>query len=177
MAAARSDEDGFGVNRLTLREILLTDIDVHFGAQFERYESTSDGRVRAMFRDGSAAVGDLLVGADGTNSAVRSQLLPTARITGLECAAYGRTLIGDDPLDWLPHVLTDSFNRVTGPGGAGMAVATCRTREPLPTAVAPLAPHATLTDVAAPAPVAATSAATAVQTPGIPRRVARPIMR
>jgi hypothetical protein len=34
-------------------------------------------------------------------------------------------------MEWLPEVLTDSFNRITGPGGAGMAVATCRTREPV----------------------------------------------
>ncbi len=59
---------GFGVNRLTLREVLLTGLDdiVHFGANFERYTQEADGRIRAHFADGTSAVGDLLVGADGT---------------------------------------------------------------------------------------------------------------
>src|SRR5438046_5235093 len=46
---------GFGVNRLTLREILLAGLDgmVHFGRTFHRYEQTHDGRVRAFFTDGA----------------------------------------------------------------------------------------------------------------------------
>jgi 2-polyprenyl-6-methoxyphenol hydroxylase-like FAD-dependent oxidoreductase len=140
--------DGFGVNRLTLREILLGGLDefVHFGQRFQRYESTPDGRVRAHFEGGSPVVADLLVGADGTNSAVRTELVPDAVIDGLECAAYGKTPIGPDTMQWLPEVLTESFNRITAADGAGMAVATCRTQEPVASAVARLAPEVRLTD-------------------------------
>ncbi|MEJ3745318.1 NAD(P)/FAD-dependent oxidoreductase [Actinomycetes bacterium KLBMP 9797] len=71
----------YGVSRIKLREVLLTGLDgvVRHGKVFERYERTADGRVVAHFADGSSAVGDLLVGADGANSRVRGQLLPHAR--------------------------------------------------------------------------------------------------
>ncbi len=141
--------DGFGVNRLTLREILLAGLDdvVHFGQSFDHYESTVDGGVRAVFTDGATVEGDLLVGADGTGSVVRRQLVPDAVVDELECAAYGRTPITAGTLEWLPDVLTESFNRITGPGGTAMAVATCRTLEPTAAAAARLAPGVHLTDV------------------------------
>src|SRR6266511_736653 len=84
---------GFGVNRLTLREILLADIDE------------------------------------------------------LHYAIYGKTPITADTLAWVPDVLIDSFNRVIGPEGAAMAVATCRTREPVADATAKFAPRLHLTDM------------------------------
>jgi 2-polyprenyl-6-methoxyphenol hydroxylase-like FAD-dependent oxidoreductase len=70
-----------GASRITLRQVLLSGLDdaVEFAKTFERYELTGDGRVTAHFTDGSAATGDLLVGADGANSRVRAQLLPHAR--------------------------------------------------------------------------------------------------
>jgi hypothetical protein len=45
------DDSFFGVNRLTLREILLAGLEeiVHFGKTFERFEQLDDGRVRAYF--------------------------------------------------------------------------------------------------------------------------------
>jgi 2-polyprenyl-6-methoxyphenol hydroxylase-like FAD-dependent oxidoreductase len=134
---------GFGVSRLTLREILLTGLDVRFGKTFTRYSPAPDGRVAAHFADGSSAVGDLLAGADGTWSAVRHQLLPDAVIDELGWAVYGRTPFAD----WVPGVLTNTFNRITGPGGTGMSVATCRALEPVASAVARLAPSARLTGI------------------------------
>jgi len=47
----------------------------HFGKGFIRFEN-GDGRVVACFDDGSQAHADLLIGADGLRSAVRSQLYP-----------------------------------------------------------------------------------------------------
>jgi 2-polyprenyl-6-methoxyphenol hydroxylase-like FAD-dependent oxidoreductase len=134
---------GFGVNRLTLREILLAGLDVRFGKTFTHYSPAPGGRVAAHFADGSSAVGDLLAGADGTGSAVRRQLLPDAVIDELGWAIYGRTPFAD----WVPGVLVDTFNRITGPGGTGMSVATCRALEPASSAAARLAPSARLTGI------------------------------
>src|SRR5260370_6043233 len=115
---------GFGVNRLTLREILLTGLDdiVRFGTTFERYAQEAGGRIRAHFADGTSAVGDLLVGADGTRSVVRRQLLPDSGLDELGRFIYGRTPFVAD----VPGVLIDTFNQMTGPGGGTLSVATSR---------------------------------------------------
>ncbi len=68
---------GFGVNRLTLREILLAGLDVRFGRTFTHYSSRSDGRVAAHFADGSSAAGP--VGRGGRH-----------RVGGAPTAAPGR---------------------------------------------------------------------------------------
>ena len=70
------------VSRMTLRQILLTGVEdlVHFDKAFTRYEQGADGRVTAHFADGTSATGDLLVAADGSNSRVRRQYLPEARL-------------------------------------------------------------------------------------------------
>ncbi|HEY1389704.1 MAG TPA: FAD-dependent monooxygenase [Ktedonobacterales bacterium] len=143
------DPSAFGVNRLTLREILLAGLEdvVSFGKTFERFERLDDGRVRAYFADGTAADGDLLVGADGTASAVRQLLVPDAQIDILHDAMYGKTLITAETPEWMPDVLVDTFNNVIHPDGARMAVATCRTWEPVADATARLAPEICLTDV------------------------------
>ncbi|GII58282.1 monooxygenase [Planotetraspora thailandica] len=137
----------FGVNRLTLREILLAGLDCHFGKTFVRYDHTGDGRVRVHFADGTHAVGDLLVGADGTGSAVRRQLLPAAQVDDIGDFIYGRTPIAPGMLDWVPEVLVDSFNRLISPGGTAMSVVTCRAREAVPEAVSRYAPGSQLTDI------------------------------
>jgi 2-polyprenyl-6-methoxyphenol hydroxylase-like FAD-dependent oxidoreductase len=125
---------GLGVNRLTLREILLTDIEdtVHFGKTFDRYEELSDGRVRAHFTDGSTADGTMLVGADGTNSLVRRQLVPDAVIDELGWAVHGRTPLTDDLLAVTPAELIDTFNRVIAADATTISIATCRTLRPNP---------------------------------------------
>ncbi|OAA66098.1 FAD-dependent monooxygenase [Cordyceps fumosorosea ARSEF 2679] len=70
----------YSVSRMTLRQLLLTGLEdvVQFDKRFTRYENNADGTVTAHFEDGSSAVGDALVGADGTNSPVRRQYLPHA---------------------------------------------------------------------------------------------------
>ena len=121
---------GFGVNRLTLREIMLSGLDdiVRFGVTFERYTQEAGGRIRAHFADSTSAVGDLLVGADGTRSAVRRQLLPDSALDELGRFIYGRTPFVAE----VPGVLIDTFNQMTGPGGVTMSVATCRKRGKAP---------------------------------------------
>ncbi|KAB8187568.1 FAD-dependent oxidoreductase [Nonomuraea phyllanthi] len=141
--------DGLGVNRLTLREILMTGLSgsVCFGMEYERYERLGDGRVRANFADGASVTGDLLVGADGVASRVRAQLLPGAVVDELDWALYGRTWITPGLLSTTPPELVDTFNRIIAPDGTAVSVATCRPLTPVPEAVARHAPGARLTDV------------------------------
>jgi 2-polyprenyl-6-methoxyphenol hydroxylase-like FAD-dependent oxidoreductase len=134
---------GFGVNRATLREILLTGVDVRFGARFTHYGPG----VRVHVDGLPPLAADLLVGADGTGSAVRHQLLPDAGVDDLGWAVYGRTPLTDDLLERLPAELLYTFNRVMAADGTALSVVTCRTQVPVPEAVRRHAPHARLTDV------------------------------
>jgi 2-polyprenyl-6-methoxyphenol hydroxylase-like FAD-dependent oxidoreductase len=111
------------VDRLTLRQVLLTGLDVRHGAAFERYELLDDDRVQAFFSDGTAAAADLLVAADGTRSRVRAQLLPDAvvRETG-QAQVYGTTPLTEEVRALVPAAL-DGFCAVTGPDGRVVSLA------------------------------------------------------
>src|SRR4029453_13730285 len=102
----------YGASRISLREVLLTDLDdvVRLGKAFERYEIGADQRVIAHFSDGTSATADILIGADGANSRVRQQLLPHAeRIdTGILAVAGKHRLDGAD----LPRTLREDANIV-----------------------------------------------------------------
>jgi 2-polyprenyl-6-methoxyphenol hydroxylase-like FAD-dependent oxidoreductase len=108
----------YGASRITLREVLLSDLDdvVHLGKTFERYETDVDGRVTAYFSDGTSATADVLIGADGANSRVRLQLLPDAeRIdTGILAIAGKYRLDGAN----LPRALREDANMII-PTGSG----------------------------------------------------------
>lgn len=82
------------VSRMTLRQVLLTGLEdvVHFDKKFLSYEKRDDGHVVARFEDGSEAVGDLLVGADGANSPVRQQRLPNAQMADTGIRSVGGKL-------------------------------------------------------------------------------------
>ncbi|WP_422928408.1 FAD-dependent oxidoreductase [Singulisphaera sp. PoT] len=79
------------VSRMTMRQVLLTGLEdvVHFDKSFERYEQRADGKVTAYFNDGTSTTGDLLVAADGTNSRVRKQYLPHAKLEESGILAIG----------------------------------------------------------------------------------------
>jgi 2-polyprenyl-6-methoxyphenol hydroxylase-like FAD-dependent oxidoreductase len=118
------------VNRQTFREVLaagLTDRLV-FGHELTRYEASEDG-VRLHFADGRRADADLLVGADGVNSAVRRQYLPAAEAadTGKRCI-YGKTPLRPEVLDRMPAAMTAGFTAVVG-GRIGMATGLVRLRQ------------------------------------------------
>ncbi|KAI0132804.1 hypothetical protein BJ170DRAFT_680681 [Xylariales sp. AK1849] len=82
-------------NRTKLRNWLSTNLGIQWDKRVKSVENTND-KVSVYFEDGTAAVGDILVGADGINSVVREHLLqrpnsevlniiPTATIIGETC--------------------------------------------------------------------------------------------
>jgi 2-polyprenyl-6-methoxyphenol hydroxylase-like FAD-dependent oxidoreductase len=113
------------IARATLREVLLEGLDdvVNFGKEFIHYERTPNGRVTAVFADGTTASGDVLVGADGTGSNVRKRYLPHAQIvdTGIVGAAC-RLPINDDRLRRLPEHLVTRLTSVLPPKDTYMIV-------------------------------------------------------
>ena len=62
------------VSRNKFRQLLSRNLKINYGKQFLSYEEDHEG-VTALFGDGTVARGDILLGADGSNSSVRSQLL------------------------------------------------------------------------------------------------------
>ncbi|WP_163507806.1 FAD-dependent oxidoreductase [Fodinicola acaciae] len=96
------------VSRITLRKILLAGLAdlVHFDKEFLRYKENSDGTVTAYFADGSRATGDVLIGADGTRSRVREQLVPRATTTQIPAIGVaGKLMLTPETLAWLPEIL------------------------------------------------------------------------
>jgi 2-polyprenyl-6-methoxyphenol hydroxylase-like FAD-dependent oxidoreductase len=130
------------VNRQTFREVLAAGLDgrIAFGHELTGYEITGYGAgpgradasgVRLHFAGGGSADADVLVGADGVNSAVRRQYLPDASPTdtGTRCI-YGKTALGGDCAP--AGVAKEGFTAVVG-GRLGMALGVVRFRQ---------APHA-----------------------------------
>ena len=80
--AGKPDRGSVVVRRAALHRVLReaaqeAGIPITFGARLERIEET-DASVRAIFADGRAATGDLLIGADGVGSPTRRHIDPDA---------------------------------------------------------------------------------------------------
>ncbi len=116
----------FGVSRITLRQVLLSGLDdvVHYGKAITGYTQLPDGRVEARFADGTTALGDVLVGADGGTSRVRAQLLPHAQRvdTGI-VAICGKYMLTEQSRRRLAPRLQTAPVSVIPPRGCGMFVA------------------------------------------------------
>ena len=136
------------INRLTLREILLANLDdiVHFDKTLERFEYMDSGKIRASFADGTSAEGDVLIGADGTHSITRQLLLPEARVPEVGFAIYGKTPLTPEAMTWIPQSVIENFSRITDPDGVAMMFGTYRKREEFAEATAKYAPHLHLTE-------------------------------
>ncbi|AYG57766.1 FAD-dependent oxidoreductase [Rhizobium jaguaris] len=92
--AAEAMDGEKNVIRKTLRRVLLMGLEdqVSFGKRFEGFTQNPDGSVTARFEDGSSASGDVLIGADGSGSAVRKQRLPEARLEDTGIVSIGGKL-------------------------------------------------------------------------------------
>ncbi len=91
-------ENHYAADRATLRRVLANGLEdvVRLGSEFVGYSQRADGRVEARFADGSTAVADVLVGADGPASRVRAQLLPRATPVDARVAGIAHKIWLDD---------------------------------------------------------------------------------
>lgn len=90
-------------DRSVLRSVLMRGLEgfVEFGREFEAYEIVPGG-VEVRFVDGGVVEGSLLVGADGTKSRIRKQLLPDHRLVDTEGRwFYGKTTLTPELLEGL----------------------------------------------------------------------------
>jgi 2-polyprenyl-6-methoxyphenol hydroxylase-like FAD-dependent oxidoreductase len=102
------------VNRGTLREILGAGLRdrIHHGRELVGYEQDAYG-VTLRFVDGVTERADVLVGADGVNSAVRRTMLPGATMvdTGSRII-YGRTPLDSETRRLVPSAMRDGFTAI-----------------------------------------------------------------
>jgi 2-polyprenyl-6-methoxyphenol hydroxylase-like FAD-dependent oxidoreductase len=76
------DAHSHPISRSGLRQLLLTGLEdvVRFDSRVVGYDQGSEDEVLVHLADGSRVPADVLVGADGSASAVRKHLLPQARV-------------------------------------------------------------------------------------------------
>src|SRR5262245_15639122 len=119
------------VDRGVLRQGLLSGLEDHtcFGKTFTEYEERPGG-VTARFHDGSAAEGDILVGADGVHSRVRRHRRPDAapRYTGI-VGIFGRTRLTRVSLPVLGPILSKAGILAMGSRGRVFFCTAIRFRE------------------------------------------------
>lgn len=119
MYPGRSDAaaDHYAADRATLRRVLGTGLDavVRRGDAFVGYDPRPDGRVEARFASGDRVVADLLVGADGSGSRVRRQLLPEVDLVDTGAVGIAHKVPLTDGLRAALPRLTTGMNLVNAP--------------------------------------------------------------
>jgi 2-polyprenyl-6-methoxyphenol hydroxylase-like FAD-dependent oxidoreductase len=110
-----------GIVRDALRNALLHGLNtdegpnvVRWGKEFTEYRHLDDGTIDVRFADGSRTWGDVLVGADGSNSRVRGQRLPDVQRVDLGITNIaGRVPLTPELSRQLPDGLIDgSVNNI-----------------------------------------------------------------
>lgn len=137
------------MNRRTLRQILATGLGsrLEFGRTVTGYTLEQDN-VRLQFADGSTAVGDVLVGADGIHSRVRRQYLPDLEVHDVgRTGVWSTAALTDDLAEILPPAAFDGFIVVDWGNGMISALGVYDPRRPISEAVAELAPGAEIDHV------------------------------
>ena len=137
-----------GVHRRLLRQILCSRISdrLHLGAPVTSYQEDPEG-VTVRCADGSTMRGDVLVGADGIRSAVRSQLLPDvpvipARIDGI--GIFGRTPLTPELDAQLPDIVNQGVLMAVDRKGSRLLIGSFRPRRPADEAARDIAPDVSL---------------------------------
>ncbi|MFC3452839.1 FAD-dependent oxidoreductase [Amycolatopsis speibonae] len=134
---------GTVVDRHVLRHLLLTGLTVHTGAALTGYGVLGEGKVDARFAQGDPVTSDLLVGADGVNSAVRATLAPRTAPTDTGV----RFVIGRTTLTERFSGLSKAFGSKIAGDGVSLLLGAMRFRTPPKEAAERLAPEVTLPDV------------------------------
>ncbi|WP_062464085.1 FAD-dependent oxidoreductase [Demequina soli] len=140
-----------GVHRRQLRQILMARLDdvYHAGLGVASF-AQDDAGVTVTLSDGTEVRGDVLVGADGINSAVRRQLLPDVQVvrTGIDgIGIFGRTIITEELQAQLPALLDEGVQMIVDRHGSRLLAATYRPRRPADEACAEIAPDVPLEPV------------------------------
>jgi 2-polyprenyl-6-methoxyphenol hydroxylase-like FAD-dependent oxidoreductase len=139
-----------GIGRVELREILLDGLNdhgidsVHWNKTFMKYSRLPNGQIRVHFTDNTTADGDVLIGADGAQSAVRKQYLPHIQRLDLEIHAIaGRCVLSDEHRAILPaDLINGSLNNIVPRGKGWMFVSSWALPESSPTHVVDeMVPH------------------------------------
>jgi 2-polyprenyl-6-methoxyphenol hydroxylase-like FAD-dependent oxidoreductase len=133
---------GIVVDRDVLRHLLLTGLTVRTGTALTGYDVLEDGKVEARFSHGAPATADLLVGADGIGSAVRSVLSPRTNPTDTGV----RFVIGRTPLTDRFAGLARAFGSKIAGDGVSLLLGAMRFRTPPKAAAEELAPEVTIPD-------------------------------
>jgi 2-polyprenyl-6-methoxyphenol hydroxylase-like FAD-dependent oxidoreductase len=140
-----------GVHRRTLRQVLSARLGerLHTGSPVASFEQDDEG-VRVTLTDGRTARGDVLVGADGIRSAVRTQYLPQVPVipTGIKgIGVYGRTPITPQLDAQLPDILDQGVLMAVDRRGSRLLIATFRPRRHADEAARAIAPDVRVDDV------------------------------
>ncbi|TPX66191.1 hypothetical protein SpCBS45565_g04679 [Spizellomyces sp. 'palustris'] len=93
------------VERWALRQMLAKGAPIEWGKKYDRYEEVPDGGIRAYFEDGTCITADILVGADGSRSKVRTQRCPNLVVEDVHITSIAAT-VGTDVLDKAPTIKT-----------------------------------------------------------------------
>ncbi|GAA3534497.1 FAD-dependent monooxygenase [Amycolatopsis ultiminotia] len=134
---------GIVVDRQVLRHLLLTGLTVHTGAGLTGYDVLADGKVEARFAHRDPATADLLVGADGVGSTVRSTLSPQTVPTDTGV----RFVLGRTPLTEEFAGLSRAFGSKIAGDGVSLLLGAMRFRTPPKEAAGQLAPEVVLPDI------------------------------
>src|SRR3954451_1888408 len=133
------------IHRRTLRQILAARLDdvIQRDKTATGFERDGD-KVTLLLDDGSTAEGDVLVGADGVQSAIRRELMPEVEVidTGVRgLGLFARTPLTPEIHDRLPVLLLSGFVIAVDPAtGVTLAMGAMDPRQAPDEAAAQIAP-------------------------------------